>query len=191
MIPKILVAIAALASAGLVQAQNEAPRQIHKPGGDFTNPAFSTEFVDETAKRNLGYLEFAKMAEQKAYSVQSKQLAGTILKDHAEIRQQLRNLAAAEGLQLPDHMTGDDQGLRDYLKDKPSRKFDMEYTRFMATHLERDVRDFVNESNEGRDPATRAFAAKFIPVLQKELDMAARAYKTLRDRSATPLPQYR
>lgn len=54
MISKVFVAIAMLASAGLVQAQ--------------------------------------------------KQLAGAILKDHAEIRQQLRNLAVAEGLQLPDRI---------------------------------------------------------------------------------------
>jgi putative membrane protein len=127
------------------------------------------DFVKNAAKGGMTEVELGRLAEQKATNPEVKNFASRMVRDHSKADQQLTNLAAAKGVDLPSG-----KGLMNdatYLKLKvlSGAAFDKAYVNAMVDDHKQDVADFEKESESAQDPAVRNFAAKTLPTLKEHL----------------------
>lgn len=167
---KILLAAAAVAALSLpASAQGLGEKTgINK----LTGAAPSTEdFVKMTGQTNLLEIEAGKLAQQRA-DEGSKKLGQTLVDDHGKMNEELKQAAAGSNVQVPAQLDSTHQSKLDKLKDLQGADFDKEYDKMMHDGHKTDVSVFERYSKEGDNAKLKAFAAKFLPILQGHLKTA-------------------
>ena len=105
--------------------------------------------------------------------------------DHAKANDELKQLAAGKGLQLPSAPDPHSQEMIAKLQKLSGAEFDRAYMDHMVQDHKKDVAEFQKEASRGRDPQIKAFAAKTLPTLQEHLKMAEATHAEVR--KAKPL----
>jgi putative membrane protein len=89
--------------------------------------------------------------------------------DHARAGQELAQLAAAKGVELPKQPARKTQMEKDRLSKATGAAFDREYVTMMVKDHEKDVAAFRRQSQQARDPDLKAWAARTLPTLEDHL----------------------
>ena len=86
--------------------------------------------------------------------------------------QALLEIGRQQNLSLPTSLKESDRTLEQRLHGLKGQAFDAAYMKDMVQDHRQDVADFQKQATEGKDPALRAFAQKYLPVLKEHLAMA-------------------
>jgi putative membrane protein len=129
-------------------------------------------FATEAAQGGLAEAEMGQLALQKGTSPQVKQFAQRMVTDHTQANQDLLQLGKAEGLNLPSEVDAKHKGDMDRLRGMNGDAFDTAYMQDMVQDHQKDVADFQKQAQSDGAPALKAFAQKYLPVLQQHLQMA-------------------
>jgi putative membrane protein len=129
-------------------------------------------FAGEAAQGGLAEVEMGQLALQKGTSPQVKQFAQQMVSDHTKANQELMQLAKSQGLDLPSEVDAKHKSDMDRLQGMNGSAFDKAYMQDMVQDHQKDVADFQKQAQSGGDPALKAFAQKYLPVLQQHLQMA-------------------
>jgi putative membrane protein len=144
-------------------------------GGGFAAGELSTadrSFVDAAASGGLAEVQDAQLAQQKAASNDVKQFATTMIADHTQANDELKQIAQSKGVTLPSKLTRAEQRAEEDLKKLSGAPFDRQYARQQVEDHQKTVALFQKEANSGQDPHLKAFAQKYLPKLQQHLQMA-------------------
>jgi putative membrane protein len=95
-----------------------------------------------------------------------------MVSDHTQANQELMLLAKSGGMDLPSQVDAKHKSVMERLQGTSGSAFDTAYMQSMVRDHEQDVADFQKEAKSGSDPGLKAFAEKYLPVLQQHLQMA-------------------
>jgi len=126
-------------------------------------------FVRDAAQGGKAEVELGHLAEQKAENPQVKQFAERMVRDHGKANEQLDQLAANEGIQLPSKLDAKDQMTMDELSKLSGSEFDKAYMSDMLKDHKMDISQFKHEDRSGSNPQVKQFASQTLPVLESHL----------------------
>jgi len=135
-------------------------------------PAGDKQFMIKAAQGGQGEVALGALAQQQASSAGVKQFGQRMVTDHSKANAALMRVAAQEGVALPDAPGPEEQATKARLSHLSGPAFDKAYVSDMVEDHVKDIADFTKEASTGKDPATKAFAAKTLPTLKMHLRMA-------------------
>jgi putative membrane protein len=128
-------------------------------------------FASEAAIGGMTEVALGQLAVQKASSADVKQFGQQMVTDHTQANQELMALAKQHGMVLPTTIDAKHQAMVEKMKGLNGAAFDSAYVKEMVQDHEKDVAAFQKQASSGTDPALKAFAQKYLPILQKHKDM--------------------
>jgi putative membrane protein len=135
-------------------------------------PQSVEDFVREAASGSLMELELGRYAQQNASNERVKNFGAMMVRDHTRANDELKTIASGKNLQVPATMENNHQNTVENLKKEESADFDKEYMKEMVDAHEKDIDRFRKQSEDGKDPDIKAFAAKTLQVLLVHQDSA-------------------
>lgn len=129
-------------------------------------------FASSAAAGGLAEVQLGQLAEQKAGTPQVKEFARTMVSDHTQANQDLEQIAQQENLTLPKRPGKKEREESQRLRKLSGAAFDKQYMAHMVQDHRKDISEFQREATSGKDPALKSYAQKYLPVLQKHLQMA-------------------
>jgi putative membrane protein len=84
---------------------------------------------------------------------------------------------------LPTTVSSKDQQIYDRLARLNGSDFDRAYAGDMVQDHEKDLNEFQNEANNGKNSSIRAFAAQTVPMIQQHLNQAREMQKAVSETS--------
>jgi len=158
--------------------QGSSPRSgsaAGSPQAAKSNSSADRQFVMEAAMGGLAEVALGQLATEKAESDQVKQFGQRMVTDHGKANDELKTLAQNKGMTLPANVDAKHKATQDRLSKLSGAAFDRAYMQDMLADHRKDVNDFRKESQSGKDPDVKAWAAKTLPTLEEHLQMAQSA----------------
>ncbi|SRR5579884_1815421 len=172
-IPTILPAAlfaAMLLTTGAAQAQTSSQHMDN--GAQKMMNSADTTFAMKAAQGGIAEVKLGQLAVEKASNPDVKAFGQRMLDDHTKANDELKSIAAKEGMTLPADMNAKDQAEYDKLSKLSGPDFDKAYMKNMVKDHEGEVKEFQTEANHGKDPQLKSFASATLPILQSHLQMA-------------------
>jgi putative membrane protein len=135
------------------------------------SPADRT-FATKAAAGGQAEVALGRLATEKAGSQQVRQFGQQMVTDHSQANQELQAIAKQQSLTLPSKPDSASLSTQQRLQATSDAVFDSAYARDMVQDHQQDIVDFQKEASSGQNPALKAFAQKYLPVLQHHLEMA-------------------
>ena len=129
-------------------------------------------FLNEAAAGGLAEVELGQLAAEKASNPEVKKFAERMVTDHGKANDQLKELAAQKGIELPTEPSAKHKATKERLSKLSGDEFDKAYMSDMLSDHKKDVAAFRKESTEGKDPVIKEFATKTLPTLEDHLKEA-------------------
>lgn len=175
-IPRLL-AVAALAAAGALPAQNDVPRPAPAPAPRPAEPAASAlsradaDFLVQAAQDGRAEIETSRMALRKSGNPDLRAYAERMVAAHTKTQQELAALARRKGLRLGDTLSLRQQAQLRALAATDGTEFDQGYARHVGVGAHEQALMLFHKAAGGADDAdVRAFARKALPSLRRHLD---------------------
>lgn len=171
-----LAATAALALAqSPVHAQATPPGSAASPAAAAARPNIAADdrgFVMQAAAGGLAEVKLGEMAQRKGASEAVKRFGAQMVADHSKANDELKQVAAAKGLQPPAALDQKHAAVAARLDKLSGAEFDREYIRAMLDDHRQTVALFERQAAQGRDAELKAFAQKTLPTLRQHLTHA-------------------
>jgi putative membrane protein len=129
-------------------------------------------FMMDVARGSLAEIELGKLASEKASDPKVKEFGQKMVQDHTKASDELKTLAQGKNITLPADLDAKHKATHDRLAKLSGQGFDRAYAREMVTGHQRMLTMFRRESQSGKDPEVKAWAAKMVPSVQEHLTMA-------------------
>jgi putative membrane protein len=128
------------------------------------------DFYTKAGYAGIAEVELSKLALTKSQNAEIKKFAQKMVDDHTKAATALQDLATKKGKVLPADMDSSHKSTLEKLKGLSGADFDKAYVDAMVEDHEDAVDLFENESEDGTDADSKAFAAKTLPTLKSHLD---------------------
>ena len=149
--------------------------QINKTPSDSRSsdaPSPDRAFVLEAAQGGIAEVELGKLAGEKAQSAEVKQFAQKLVQDHGRANDELKTLARTRNITVPSSPGANHKATHDRLAKLSGAAFDRAYMQAMVEDHQKDVAAFRAESQNGKDPDVKAWAARTLPTLEQHYQQA-------------------
>jgi putative membrane protein len=127
------------------------------------------DFILASAQGGMTEVKLGGLAVQKGLRDDVKEFGQMMVKDHSAINDDLKALAAKEGVTLPASLDAEHQGLVDKLAALTGSAFDDAYVATMIKGHKMDAKAFKAESTATQDADIKSFLDKSIPVVESHL----------------------
>lgn len=129
------------------------------------------DFLLAAGQINLTEIKLGEYAAQNGKRDDVKAFGRRMVKDHTALNDNLKALAAQEGVTLPDSLDATHQKMVEKLTALTSSDFDKAYIADMFTGHRKAIRAFKTESDKTKDAEVESFADNSIPVLEEHLKL--------------------
>jgi len=129
-------------------------------------------FVREAVQAGLAEAKMGNLAVQNAQDQNVKTFAQKLARDHTAANQELQQIAAQKGMQLPTVIDAREMLTLKRLSSLSGTEFDRAFAQDAVKAHEQAVKIFQKEAQTGQDPELKAFAQKNLPTLREHLAMA-------------------
>lgn len=129
------------------------------------------EFLQNALQGNNSEIMLGRMAANQARSPAVRDFGNTLVNDHRQARDEVRDLARRFGVQPDRDISAEAREERDRLAGLRGREFDREFIRFMVDDHRKDVGEFRDEAREHHGPVSE-LAQRQLPTLRSHLRMA-------------------
>jgi putative membrane protein len=147
---------------------------------DATKPSHAdTKFMKESAVGGLLEVQLGQLAKQNSVSESIQQFGRQMVNDHGKANEELKSLAAAEGITLPSQLDAKHTKQLQRLQKLVSPEFDREYMKMMLEDHKKDIKAFQHEAQKGDDPEVKAYAQRTLPTLRAHLSMVQQTLSVL------------
>jgi putative membrane protein len=130
------------------------------------------DFSVEVANGNMTEIQLAGLAKTKAVNKRVKNFAAMMIEDHNRMNAELKRIATAKNITLPDVLSDETKNEIDKLSKKEKGAFDRTYMNMMVEDHKKDVNKFEKMARDCKDPALKDFINQSLPMLKKHLDSA-------------------
>jgi putative membrane protein len=131
-------------------------------------------FARAAAAGGLAEVELGRLADNKGKSPEAREFAQRMVDDHSKANSQLKEIAAAANIPLPDGPDAEDEAMRERLDKAQGNAFDRDYIRGQITAHQETAQLFEHEIGSGQDTRLKSFASQTLPVIMQHLEMAQR-----------------
>src|SRR3954470_24761059 len=135
------------------------------------SPADQT-FATKAAAGGKAEVSLGELATKNAASPQVRQFGQQMVTDHTQSDQELQAIARKQKMMLPEKPDAASLAKEQRLQATTGADFDAAYAAAMVEDHQKDIAEFEQEATSGKDPALKAFAEKYLPVLKHHLQMA-------------------
>jgi putative membrane protein len=156
----------------------QAPNTSAKVNADQT-------FVMKTANVGMAEVELGTLAMQKSAKSEVKQFGQMMVDDHTKAGEELKALAGQKGIAWPSDLDAAHKATRDKLSKLTGEAFDRAYMDAMVSGHRAAAQEFKAESQSGKDPDVKAWAAKTLPTIEMHLMHAQHVNQMLGTPSST------
>lgn len=175
---------ATLAAPVLAQTTMHAsapqPGMMASGAGSSASSAFNGAFLEQAAQNGYAEIQGAKAALDKATDARVKSYAQRLIDDHTKAQQELKTLAAAKGVQLPDEPSMAQKAKATILSWRDGDSYDKHFIESMGIKAhESTIKLFKRAVAEATDPEVKAFASKTLPTLESHLKEARDIHASL------------
>ncbi|KIC96316.1 DUF4142 domain-containing protein [Flavihumibacter solisilvae] len=159
-------------NAGNDKTENKSSEEIAEEKNDakFNTRAGEKEanFVTEAVSDHYAAIKFAQLAQQRSTDTKVKALARDLEKEQETQLSQLKSLANAKSISVPN---GENEEVQKELSRLTDHKnFSNEWCKKMIDEQEETIRNYEKVANESVDADIRDWAAKTLPDTRKKLD---------------------
>jgi putative membrane protein len=141
------------------------------PASNQSNVA-DRNFARAAAAGGLAEVELGRLADHNGHSSEARQFGQRMVNDHSKANDQLKQIAAAANIPLPNAPGPEDQAMRDHLDKMQGDTFDRDYIRGQITAHQDTAQLFEYEIGSGQDLQLKNFASQTLPVVMLHLEMA-------------------
>jgi putative membrane protein len=120
----------------------------------------------------LTEIALGKLAVEKGSSDAVKQFGQKMIDDHTKANDELKQLAAAGGVNVPDALDSKHQARVEKLARLSGVEFDKAYIKDQMKHHQQNVKDFQQEAQYGSVEQVKNLASKSLPTLQEHVELA-------------------
>ena len=129
-----------------------------------------SKFVTEAANGGMAEVELGKLAQSKGSNGDVKAFGQMMVTDHSKANEELKAIAEAKGIALPDAPAEAQQQIKNDLSQQSGTSFDKGYINVMVEDHKKTVTLFEEASKNLKDPELKAFADKTLPTLKMHLE---------------------
>ena len=129
-------------------------------------------FARKAAAAGLDEIAAGRIAQQRASDGQVRRFAQRMVDDHGKAGEELRRIASAQGLSLPDKLDKSAEKDIDRLTKLNGAAFDQAYMKHNVSAHRKAVKDFGKEARSGKDEALKRFAEQTLPTLKEHEQLA-------------------
>ena len=129
-------------------------------------------FATKAAAGGQAEVSLGQLATKNAASPQVRQFGQRMVTDHTQADQELQAIARKQNMMLPEKPDAASVAMEQRLQALKGAQFDAAYAAAMVEDHQKDIAEFEQEAASGKDPAMKAFAEKYLPVLKHHLQMA-------------------
>jgi putative membrane protein len=128
--------------------------------------AADLNFAKEAAIGGQLEVDAGRIAERSWNNPRVKEFGARMARDHSAAGAQLKEIAAAKGITLPQDLDAKHQKLLDHLASLRGSEFDREYMRQMVEDHDEAVKLFENAAHNASDPQIKRFAEETSHTIQ-------------------------
>ena len=158
------IALSALLSAPVAFAQLKSDQKIDNA---------DAAAMKQLAQGNLAEIEAGKLAAAKAQSPDVKSFGQKMVEDHGKMLEDLKTLAKAKGVALPDALSLKDLAEKKMLE-RHSADFDQHYMQEMVKDHEKDLKEVQDLAAKTKDADFKAALEKASGKIKEHLQLAQR-----------------
>jgi putative membrane protein len=156
----------------------EVAEEQNEKKADDTQLTKDADFAVDVADAGLFDIQASNLALSKASSSEVKKFAQMVVDSHTAVQNELKSVAAAKNITLPDVMSEECQKkFYDLDQKNKGEDFDKEYVDLMVKEHKDIVEKFEEESDKGNDPELKSWAGEKLATLRAHLERA----KTIED----------
>jgi len=120
----------------------------------------------------LHEVALGKLAVEKGSSDAVKQFGQKMIDDHVKANDELKQIAAGGGVNLPDALDSKHQSRVDKVAKLSGAEFDKAYIKDQLKYHQQNVKEFQQEAQYGSVAEVKNLASKALPTLQQHLELA-------------------
>ncbi len=129
-------------------------------------------FTKKAAQGGMAEVELGRLAEQRAANPEVKKFAERMVADHTKANNELKQVAGAKNVTLPETLNAKDEATKQKLSNLSGDQFDKAYMSDMVTDHTQDVAEFRKESTSAQDTDLKNFVTNTLPTLEDHLKEA-------------------
>lgn len=151
------------------------------------------DFSVEAANANMIGVQLAALAKTKAVNKRVRNYAAMMIEDHKKINAELKKIATAKNITLPQALSEEAKDDIERLNKKEKTDFDRTYINMMVKDHKNAIDKFENMAKDCKDPALKSFITETLPILKKHRDSANALDKLFATgtQEPTPVPYYK
>ena len=130
------------------------------------------KFLQDAAMGGLTEVALGKLAVEKGSSDAVKQFGQKMIDDHTKANDELKQLATAGSVNVPDALDSKHQSRVDKLAKLSGADFDKAYIKDQVKYHQQNVKEFQQEEQYGSVTEVKSLASKALPALQQHLELA-------------------
>jgi putative membrane protein len=130
------------------------------------------KFLLDTAMGGLTEVALGKLAVEKGSSDAVKQFGQKMIDDHTKVNDELKQIAVAGSVPIPDALDSKHQSRIDKLAKLSGTEFDKAYIKDQMKYYQQNVKEFQEEAQFGYVSELKDLASKSLPTLQQHLEAA-------------------
>jgi putative membrane protein len=169
-LPIAVCAALAATPAMAGQAATAAPGDTQLAAATTTLSKADQTFIHQAAIAGMAEVAEAQLAVSKAQRDEVKQFAQRMIDDHTKANDELKQLLAGKQVTVPTTLDAKHKQEQARLEKLSGAAFDRAYIENQVKAHQQAVALFKNESETGKDPELKQFAAKVLPTLQEHHD---------------------
>lgn len=166
-IPQILAAVALLAVAAC-----SGPQGLSDTSGPAASlSAADRTFIAQAAYGSLGEVALGELAAEQAVTPEVRGFGQTMVQEHTRMNEDLIAIASAKGVTPPSAPDPGRQAVATQLGALEGAAFDRQYIDQQLAEHQTTLTLLEGQASTGQDPALRAFAQRYMPVVERHVAM--------------------
>jgi putative membrane protein len=129
------------------------------------------KFIQDAAVDDLTEVAMGKLAVEKGSDDAIKQYGQKLIDDHTKANGDLKELAAAGRIEVPDALDSKHQARVDKLAKLSGPQFDKAFIKDQVKFHQQNVKDFQEEAASGTIVQVKNYASKALPTLEQHLEL--------------------
>jgi len=168
------VLVAAIGAAAC-QTSEKAANTVQSAAQAQATPSLSTtdaSFLNAIGKAGIAETELGRLAQSHATRRDVRDFGAAMIDDHTKAGNELAVLAQSKRMTPPSDMDLNHKAIYDRLSSTSGAEFDRAYMEAQVQDHTAAVSAFQDEITNGSDADVKAFAQKYLPIVQHHLEMA-------------------
>ncbi len=170
------------ASAATAAAANTGTANVSQAASRTVPPVSAQDrtFMDQASQINLTEISLGRYMRAHATTTTAKNLGASYARDHTAAQASLRNLASRLHVTLPTTPGAQSESVVARVEAQKGETRDLAFTRASVSGHQAAIAIFRKEQSAGSNPAVKAYATDYLPMLQMHLKLAEHAESAIR-----------